>query len=211
MRERWVNMVVVGLTGGIGSGKSTVARAFLDRGAALVDADHIARGVVEPGSPVLEALVERFGPEILDAAGRLIRPALAERTFGDPEAVAALNAITHPAIGLELLTQTTQAAARGGVVVVDIPLLRPEHRALLQLEAVLVVDCPTEVAIARLVEHRQMQEADARARIASQVSREARLEGADHVVDNGGDLASLEAEVDRAWAFVQGLDVERAS
>ncbi len=204
-------MVVVGLTGGIGSGKSTVARALVDRGAALVDADRIARDVVAPGSPVLEALVERFGSEILDASGELIRPALAARTFGDPEAVTALNAITHPAIGLELLAQTTEAAANGGVVVVDIPLLRPEHRSLLQLEAVLVVDCPTEVAIARLVEHRQMDEVDARARLASQASREARLETADHVVDNAGDLQSLEAEVDRAWTFVQGLPARRTS
>lgn len=198
-------MVVVGLTGGIGAGKSTVAALLVERGAALVDADRVAREVVEPGGPAYGPLVDRFGPGILDAEGRIDRPALAALAFGDPQSLADLNAITHPAIGAEMLARRDREAAPGRVVVMDIPLLRAEHRELLSLAAVVVVDTPPELALRRLVEQRGMGEEDARARMAAQPDRSARLEGADFVVDNSGDQAHLEAEVDRVWASLADL------
>jgi dephospho-CoA kinase len=198
-------MVVVGLTGGIGAGKSTVAALLVDHGAALVDADQVAREVVEPGGPAYQPLVDRFGSEILDETGRIDRPSLAAIAFGDPTALADLNAITHPAIGVEMLARRDRHAAPGAVVVMDIPLLRAEHRDLLSLAAVVVVDAPPEVALRRLVEQRSMNEEDARARMAAQPDRVTRLEGADFVIDNSGDDAHLAAEVDRVWSLFAEL------
>jgi dephospho-CoA kinase len=193
-------VVVVGLTGGIGAGKSTVAALLVEHGAALVDADQVAREVVEPGGPAYQPLVDRFGTSILDESGRIDRPSLAAIAFGDPKALADLNAITHPAIGVEMLARRDRFAGPGKVVVMDIPLLRAEHRDLLSLTAVVVVDAPPEVALARLIEQRQMGKEDARARMAAQPDRATRLEGADFVVDNSGDSARLGAEVDQLWA-----------
>lgn len=198
-------MVVVGLTGGIGAGKSTVAALLVEHGAALVDADQVAREVVEPGGPAYQPLVDRFGPGILDESGRIDRPSLAAIAFGDPTALADLNAITHPAIGVEMLARRDRHAAPGAVVVMDIPLLRAVHRDLLSLAAVVVVDAPPEVALRRLVEHRLMNEEDARARMAAQPDRATRLEGADFVIDNSGDDAHLGAEVDRVWSRLAEL------
>ncbi len=192
-------MLAVGLTGGIGAGKSTVADLLVARGARLVDADLIAREVVAPGGPAYQPLVDRFGPGILDPDGRIDRPRLAELVFGHPEALADLNAITHPAIGAEMIARRDRFAGGDDIVVLDIPLLRPAHRQLLDLAAVVVVDAPTDLALDRLVQLRGMSPADARARIGSQADRATRLEGADLVVDNGGDLAHLGAEVDRVW------------
>ena len=135
-------MVVVGLTGGIGAGKSTVAALLVEHGAALVDADQVAREVVEPDGPAYQPLVDRFGPGILGESGRIDRPSLAAIAFADPTALADLNAITHPAIGVEMLARRDRHAAPGAVVVMDIPLLRAEHRDLLSLAAVVVVDAP---------------------------------------------------------------------
>ncbi len=198
-------MVVVGLTGGIGAGKSTVASLLVERGAVLVDADQVAREVVEPGGPAYQPLVDRFGPGILDAEGRIDRPRLAAAAFGDRDSLADLNAITHPVIGAEMLARRDRHAAPGVVVVMDIPLLRAEHRDLLSLAAVVVVDAPADVALRRLVEQRGMGEEDARARMAAQPDRAARLEGADEVVDNSGDEAQLRAEVDRVWTRLREL------
>jgi dephospho-CoA kinase len=203
-------VVVVGLTGGIGTGKSTVAALLVERGAALVDADQVAREVVEPGGPAYQPLVDRFGPGILDQSGRIDRPSLAAIAFGDPTALADLNAITHPAIGVEMLARRDRHAAPGEVVVMDIPLLRAEHRDLLSLAAVVVVDAPPEVALRRLVEQRSMNEEDARARMAAQPDRATRLEGADFVIDNSGDDAHLAAEVDRVWSRLAELAVADA-
>ncbi len=198
-------MLAVGLTGGIGSGKSTVADLLVDRGAVLIDADRIAREVVAPDGPAFGPLVERFGPGILAPDGTLDRAALAALVFPDPEALAALNAITHPAIGALMAERRAAQEGTDHVVVLDIPLLVPAHRELLGLAAVIVVDCPVEVALQRLVEQRGFSRADAEARMAAQPDREQRREGADLVIDNGSDRSHLEAEVDRVWRALADL------
>lgn len=195
-------MFTVGLTGGIGAGKSAVADLLAEHGAVLIDADRIAREVVEPGGPAYQPLIDRFGPAIVDAEARIDRPALAAVVFSDSQALADLNAITHPAIGAEMARRKDAAAGTDAVVVLDIPLLRAEHRDTMSLDAVVVVDAPVETALERLVEIRGMTSDDAEARMAAQVSREERLTGADFVVDNSGDLAHLANEVERVW---QGL------
>jgi dephospho-CoA kinase len=204
-------VLAVGLTGGIGTGKSTVASLFVARGAALVDADVIAREVVEPGGAAYQPLVDRFGPEILDAQGRVDRPALAALVFGDPDALADLNAITHPAIGVEMIARKEAYADTDRIVVLEIPLLRAVHRDTLSLAAVVVVDAAPEVALDRLVTTRGMDEEDARARMASQPDRGERREGADFVVDNSGDEAHLAGEVDRVWAALVRLRSREAA
>ncbi len=212
-------MLRVGLTGGIGSGKSTVAAMLEGRGALVVDADEIAREVVAPGAPAYEAVVARFGPAILAHDGRIDRPALARVAFADPEALADLNAITHPVIGAVLFERMSSldgdgigggaghggVAGRSGVAVAVIPLLGPGYVEVLGLRAVVVVDCPTEVAIRRLVEGRGMAEADARARVAAQPSREERLALADYVVENSSSVQDLVARVEALWAWLYAL------
>ncbi len=198
-------MLAVGLTGGIGAGKSTVAELLVEHGAKLVDADRIARQVVEPGGPAYQPLIERFGTGIVDADGLIDRPRLAQRVFGHPEALADLNAITHPTIGIEMISRRDDYADTDAIVVLDIPLLRPIHRETLDLAAVVVVDTPTDLALERLVGQRGMDEDDARARIGSQADRQTRLDGADLVIDNSGDLESLRGEVDRVWSTLLAL------
>jgi dephospho-CoA kinase len=199
-------MLTVGLTGGIGSGKSTVSGLLAKRGAVVIDADLIAREVVEPGQPALEALVDRFGPSILTAGGDLDRPALAAVAFLDEAARLDLNRIVHPAVGALMAQRLAEAVAKGaGVVVLDIPLLAEGGRDRYDIAGVVVVDAPPEVALARLVGQRGMSEADALARIRSQASREERLAIADVVIDNQGGLVDLEEEVERAWPAILGL------
>ena len=198
-------MLVVGLTGGIGAGKSTVAQLLVDHGAQLVDADLIAREVVAPGGPAHQPMIDRFGPGIVAPDGTIDRPKVAEQVFGNPEALADLNAITHPAIGVEMIARKDGFAGTDEIVVMDIPLLRAVHREMLSLAAVVVVDTPTEVALERLVSIRGMSREDAEARIGSQIDRASRLEGADLVIDNSGDHAHLAAEVERAWGRLVGL------
>jgi dephospho-CoA kinase len=193
-------VLAVGLTGGIGSGKSTVADLLVEKGAVLIDADRIAREVVAPDGPAFRPLVDRFGPGILTPEGTLDRSALAALVFPDPEALKALNAITHPAIGAVMTERRAAAEGTDDVVVFDVPLMKPEHRELLGLALVIVVDCPTDIALTRLVENRGFTRADAEARMAAQPSREERREGADFVVDNASDLPHLRAEVDRIWS-----------
>lgn len=193
-------MLAVGLTGGMGSGKSTVARLLVARGAALIDADAIARQVVEPGRPAHGALVERFGPAILAPDGTVDRPALAAVAFGDADALADLNAITHPAIGAVMDEQRSALEAGDAVVLFDIPLMTPAQRHVLALDVVVVVDCDPEVALQRVVTDRGLQPEDVRARMAAQPTRQQRLEGADLVIDNSGGRPALEAEVERVWA-----------
>ncbi len=198
-------MLTVGLTGNIGAGKSTVAELLVAHGAVLVDADKVAREVVEPGAAAYQPLVDRFGPGILDAEGRIDRPKLAERVFGHPEELADLNAVIHPAIGIAMIEGKDAHAGTDRIVVMDIPLLKEFHREMLKLDAVIVVDVPPELALERLVTLRGMPEADARARQASQPTRAERLEGADFVVDNAHGTDHLEAEVDRVWAALELL------
>ena len=192
-------MLAVGLTGGIGSGKSTVADLLVARGAALIDADRIAREVVAPGGPAHAPLVERFGPGILAPDGTIDRPRLAALAFAEPAALADLNAITHPAIGAVMAERRAALEDSDAVVILDVPLLTPAHRDLLALDVVVVVDCDPATALERLVAGRAMGREDATARMAAQASREERLEGADLVVDNCGPREALDGEVDRVW------------
>ncbi len=187
---------MVGLTGGIGSGKSTVARLLEARGAVVIDADAIAREVVEPGSPTLGKLVERFGSEILAPDGSLDRAALAEKAFVDDATRKELEAITHPAIG-ELFLERVAAAPADSVVIHDIPLLVEAKREK-DYAAVIVVEAPLETRLDRL-EARGVPRDDARRRIALQVSDEDRRKVATYLVDNAGDLDSLERQVDAIW------------
>lgn len=195
-------MILVGLTGGIGSGKSTVAELLVARGAVLIDSDAIVRDIQQPGSPVLAALAERFGDDIITPAGALDRQALADRVFVDPAAVKALNKIVHPAVGVETARRVKDHVGSDVVVVIDIPLL-DEPRDYLQ--ATIVVDVPVDVQVERLVRYRGFAEADAQARIARQVTRERRLELATFVIDNSGDPGDLVAQVDRVWDAIAEL------
>jgi dephospho-CoA kinase len=198
-------VLAVGLTGGIGAGKSMVADLLVEKGAVLVDADRIAREVVVPGGPAYQPMVDRFGPGILDADGNIDRPAVAAIVFGDPEALADLNAITHPAIGLAMIGRKDEFADTDNIVVLDIPLLKPVHRETLSLAAVVVVDTPMDIALDRLVNLRGMPREDAEARIAAQIDRQTRLDGADLVIDNSGDELHLAEEVDRVWGELEKL------
>jgi len=191
-------VIVVGLTGGIGAGKSTVSAMLAERGAAIVDADRIARDLQSPGSPVLAAMADRFGADIVNDDGTLDRGAVAAIVFNDEQALKDLNGIVHPAMQAEIQRQIDEHRDTDRVVVLDFPLLGENPRK--GLAATIVVDIPVEVAVQRLVEQRGMAEDDARARINSQVSREERLETATHVLDNSGDRDALARQVDELWA-----------
>lgn len=192
-------MLLVGLTGGIGSGKSTVAGLLAARGAWIVDADEVARAVVEPGTPALAQLVERFGSEILDTDGRLDRPALGRIAFADEEARKALEGITHPAINQEFIRRIGEAP-EGSIVVCDVPLLVESTTAGSRgYKYLVVVEAPRELRFERL-EQRGVPRADAEARMAAQASDEERRAVATHVIDNSGDLAHLEQQVETVWA-----------
>jgi dephospho-CoA kinase len=190
-------VILVGLTGGIGAGKSTVSTMLAERGAVIVDADKIARDLQSPGSPVLDQMAERFGSHIITDDGALDRAAVAKIVFNDDAALKDLNGIVHPAMQSEIQRQIDAQRDTDRVVVLDFPLLGENPRK--GLAATIVVDIPVDVAVRRLVDQRGMDEADARARINSQLSRDERLAAATHVVDNGGDRASLAAQVDSLW------------
>ena len=196
-------MILVGLTGGIGAGKSTVSIMLAERGAAIVDADRIARDLQAPGSPVLDLMAERFGPHIIGEDGVLDRAAVANIVFNDEVALADLNGIVHPAMQSEIQRQIDEQRGSDRVVVLDFPLLGENPRK--GLAATIVVDIPVDVAVQRLVGQRNMDEIDARARINSQLSREERLATATHVIDNGGDRDSLTAQVDQLWGQLLAL------
>ncbi|NUW34381.1 dephospho-CoA kinase [Nonomuraea sp. SMC257] len=190
-------MLKIGLTGGIGSGKSEVSRRLAARGAVVIDADKIAREVVEPGTPGLARVVAAFGDEVLRADGSLDRERLGSIVFSDPERLAALNAIVHPLVG-ERVAELQGQAADDAIVVYDVPLLA-ENKLAPMYDVVIVVDASDETRVARLAEHRGMAESDARARIAAQATREERLAVAHIVIDNEGALDALEARVDEVW------------
>ena len=193
-------MLKVGLTGGIGSGKSSVSARLAALGAVVVDADLIARAVVAPGTPGLAAVLAAFGPQVQASDGGLDRPALAARVFGDPAALATLNAIMHPLVGERAAAEVIAAEAAGAAVLVhDVPLLVENGLAPLY-DLVVVVDTPVERQLERLTGLRGMTEADARARIGSQATREQRLAAADEVVTNDGSLSALAEQVDALWS-----------
>ena len=196
-------MILVGLTGGIGSGKSTVSEMLAARGAEIVDADVITRDVQRPGSPVIDKIVERFGQSVVDSHGALIRPALAEIVFSDADALRDLNGIVHPAVAKEMNRRVEDARTTGTILVLDIPLLTENPRKGLQGK--IVVDVPPDVQVERLVRYRGFSEDDARARISRQASREERLKDADFVVDNSGDVEDLDPQIERLWTWLTSL------
>ncbi|MEE9414191.1 MAG: dephospho-CoA kinase [Acidimicrobiales bacterium] len=215
-------MLELGLTGGIGSGKSTVAQLLVDKGAVLIDADQIVRELQEPGAPVYRAMVERWGQRILSSdmsptgesppkAGLpLDRQAVASIVFSDSSELTALNDIVHPPVAVEIAQRRDQLKGTDSVVINDIPLLvdangdskRAEYR---HLKAIIVVDLPAEIAVERLVAFRGFRDDDARARIANQATREQRLALADFTIDNSGLVEDLEPQIDACWEWIHSL------
>lgn len=196
-------MILIGLTGGIGSGKSTVSSLLAKHGAVIIDADAITRELQVPGAPLLTVLADRFGQHIIGSDGALIREELAKIAFGDPEALKDLNKIVHPAVAKEMDRRMSEVRNTDKVVILDIPLLAENPRK--GLCGVIVVDVPVEVAVSRLVEFRNMKEDDAKARIAKQASRDDRLKIADQVIDNSGDMEMLSKQVDAVWTWAISL------
>lgn len=194
-------MILIGLTGGIGSGKSTVSARLAELGARVVDADAIVRDVQAPGTEVFAAIVERFGDDVVAEDGSLDRPALAAKVFNDTDELKALNAIVHPAVGVGIAEALAAAAETDDVVILDVPLLVESGRD--DMAAMVVVDLDPEIAVARLIEHRGFTEEDARARMSRQASRDERLAKADKVLDNNGSVEDLIAQVDALWPWMQ--------
>ncbi|MCS0637374.1 dephospho-CoA kinase [Streptomyces sp. LP05-1] len=197
-------MLKVGLTGGIGAGKSEVSRLLVAYGAVLVDADRIAREVVEPGTPGLAAVVAAFGDGVLTPEGTLDRPGLGALVFSDPDRLATLNGIVHPLVR-ERTAELEAAAGADAIVVNDVPLLTENGLAPLY-DVVVVVDAAPGTQLDRLVRQRGMSEQEARSRMAAQASREDRRAVADLIIDNDGPREALEPQVRAVWAKL----VERA-
>ena len=196
----------VGLTGGVASGKSTVSTMLAELGAIVIDSDAIAREVVEPGTPGLAAVVEAFGPEILTEDGRLDRPALGAIVFADEERRRVLEGILHPLIG-ERSAALAAAAGPDDLVVHDIPLLA-ESGIADTFDAVVVVDAPTDLQVARMLRDRGWTQEDAESRIAAQASREKRLEVATYVIENTGSLEDLRARVQNVYDALTAGEAE---
>ena len=197
--------MLLALTGGIGSGKSTVSAMLADRGAVIIDADAITREVQQPGHEVFDAIVTRFGDGVVATDGTLDREALAKVVFADEAARKDLEKIVHPAVGAEMLKRLQSEAETDHVVVYDVPLLVEAARRAMSFGGVIVVDIDPEIAVQRVVEQRGMGEADVRARIANQASREERRAVADKVIDNSGTRDDLRRQVDEVWAWIQTL------
>jgi len=196
-------VILVGLTGGIGSGKSTVSSLLADAGAVIIDGDAITRELQQPGEPLLRVIAERFGDNVLDESGALIRQRLADIVFNDVDALKDLNKIVHPAVGKELERRLEEQRSTTNVVILDIPLLAENPRK--GLCGTIVVDVPEDIAVSRLVAQRGMREDDARARMANQASREKRLAIADQVIDNSGSLEDLQRRVSEVWQWALTL------
>ena len=195
-------MKLIGLTGAIGSGKSSVSALFARKGAIIIDGDGIAKQLQQKGSATLQKMVDEFG-DILLETGELDRAKVAQLVFGDADLLKRLNAIMHPAISAEILRQIETNTAKDNVVVLDMPLLVENPRE--GMSGLVVVDVDPEVAISRLVQFRNMNEDDARRRMASQASREDRLKVADRVIDNSGSPDALDAQVDEVWDWFATL------
>lgn len=204
-------MRLIGLTGGIGSGKSSVSSRLAARGAALIDADAIVKELQEPGQPVFDAMVERWGDKIVADDGALDRAAVAGIVFSDKDELKAIEKIVHPVLRTEMDRRIEELATTDRVVILDIPLLaesRAKDGALdaRGTSAIIVVDCPIEIAVSRLIEHRGFTEDDANARVAAQATRDDRRALADFIVDNSGAEDALDAEVDRCWQWLESID-----
>ena len=196
-------MILIGLTGGIGSGKSEVSRLLVARGAEIIDADLIVRELQQPGAEVYNKIVEIFGGEIIASDKSLDRAAIAAKVFSDENLLKTLNDLIHPIVRRVMNERVESFRKTDKVVVLDIPLLVENPRE--GLDGVLVVDLEIEIAVARLVDQRNMKLEDARARVAKQATREQRLAIANHVIDNSGDRDSLAKKVDAAWSWIHSL------
>lgn len=196
-------MILIGLTGGIGSGKSEVSRLLVARGAEIIDADLIVRELQQPGAEVYNKMVEIFGGEIIASDKSLDRAAIAAKVFSDENLLKTLNDLIHPIVRRVMNERVESFRKTDKVVVLDIPLLVENPRE--GLDGVLVVDLEIEIAVARLVDQRNMKLEDARARVAKQATREQRLAIANHVIDNSGDRDSLAKKVDTAWSWIRSL------
>jgi dephospho-CoA kinase len=194
-------MLLLGLTGGIGSGKSTVSAEFARRGAIVIDADLVVRELQSPGGAVLAAMVEHFGDTILAADGTLNRQAVADIVFNDPEQLKALNAIVHPRVGEEIDGRIEAQRESDNVVILDVPLL-VESKAY-ETEGIIVVDTDPEIAVQRLVEFRGFNADDARARMKLQATREERRAVAAFIVPNDGTQEDLMTHIEECWTWVQ--------
>ena len=188
-------MLIIGLTGGIGSGKSTVARHFEALGVPVIDADEVGRELVTPGQPALAAIVEHFGPEMLDENGHLDRARLRERVFTHPEQRRELEAILHPRIRAEIQRRIGELSPDGGYCLISVPLLLESGWQDL-VDRVLVVDAPRERQIERTIARDGVTRQQAEAILASQMDRDARLRAADDVIRNDGDLTALREQVE---------------
>jgi dephospho-CoA kinase len=197
---RGADMILVGLTGGIAVGKSTVAAMFAARGAAVVDADRISRKLQEPGAPCYGAIVEGFGRGILDSAGRIDRRRLGEIVFADPARRAALEAIMHPAIWAACEAEIRAAAAAGRAVCVVEAALILETGQRSRFQRIVVVTAPTDVQVERVARARGLTEEEARQRLAAQWPNADKACQADHVIDNGGDLAATDRQVETVYS-----------
>lgn len=197
-------MLLIGLTGGIGAGKSTVSTRLSQLGAIVVDADAIVRELQQPGTIVFTEMVERFGPGIVGEDGELDRARVADLVFTDETALADLGAIVHPRVHDEIQRRIDEQRDTEHVVVLDVPLLVESGWS--DMAGTIVVDLDPEVAVGRLVEHRGFSAEDARARIAKQIERSERLARADFVIDNHGEPHELELEIERAWLWIQSLE-----
>jgi dephospho-CoA kinase len=198
-------VLLLGLTGGIGSGKSTVSALLAERGAVIIDADAITRELQQPGQPVFDQIVARFGDSIVATDGTLDRGGLAAVVFVDDQAKKDLEQIVHPAVGAEMLRRMQAEAETDHVVVYDVPLLVESARRAMSFGGVIVVDIDPESAVQRVVEQRGMDETDVRARIANQASRAERIAVADRVIDNSGSREDLKQQVDEVWAWILTL------
>ncbi len=203
-------MAEFAITGGIGSGKSTVATALVQRGVKLVDADEIVRELQKPDGEVFIKLVDSFGKEIISANGELDRQKLADLAFSNPQALDKLNSIVHPAVGKEMALRREALTKGGHIVLIDIPLLVTPEGELARKEynefaGRIVVDCEEKTAVSRLVKFRGFREDDAWTRISKQANREQRLAFADYVIDNNGDSDALESQVDECWVWMQSV------
>ena len=196
-------MILIGLTGGIGSGKSEVSRLLVARGAEVIDADLIVRELQQPGGEVYNKMVEIFGSGIIASDKSLDRAAIAAKVFSDEKLLKTLNDLIHPIVRRVMNERVESFRKTDKVVVLDIPLLVENPRE--GLDGVLVVDLDVEIAVARLVEQRNMKLEDARARVAKQATREQRLAIANHVIDNSGDRDSLVKKIDTAWSWIHSL------
>ena len=196
-------MILIGLTGGIGCGKSEVSRLLENRGAVIVDADLIVRELQQPGAEIFLRMVEMFGDKVVAADGSLDRAAVANEVFKDAETLGKLNLLIHPVVRRVMNERVESYRNTDEVVVLDIPLLVENPRE--GLDGILVVDLDPQIAIDRIVDQRKMSIDDAKARVSRQSSREQRLAIANHVIDNSGDRDALAKQVEIAWSWITSL------